>query len=71
LAAVLEHDPEKWEPIFRKIMLKQEIEARSRFHLKPSRARNYSLKWTAFCISLQEAEGLPLSWADCADTVDF
>jgi hypothetical protein len=33
IAASLEHDPEKWKPVFRKIMLKQRDEIMMRFHL--------------------------------------
>jgi hypothetical protein len=29
----LEHDPEKWKPVFEKIMLKQRDEIMMRFHL--------------------------------------
>jgi hypothetical protein len=30
---LLEHDPEKWKPVFRKIMLKQKNKIMMRFHL--------------------------------------
>jgi hypothetical protein len=36
--ALIEHDPEKWKPVFGKIMLKQKAGAGWRFEEKPSRS---------------------------------